>query len=538
MSEAPLQIADLHGYDWQGIVDSADRTDCKTYSPLFYARSRELAEAGDELGQTVFALLGDCTSPYLNSESKDEPLRPMVVRETSRSAIPSDIRDHHLALFPELARLARDPELRARLADIAWLRCRDHLMAQLAIESYLESASRLDTEELWLDAKDRVERALRLAAQLNRGNPALFIAVINHIESVLVKGDASGDRRFQPLQLMELLIEFNVGDKDRWSGLAESLAIQFEANGDWERSEAYWDTKAAWDHRRKDHTAKKAAQVRAAEMRVNLARDQLQKDPPDHLLASIFFQRAVEGMRHAGEAGRAEALHAEMLSHQQLSLRQMHRLDEEFDISQYVTSAIEAVRGKPLDSALFILVTMQDPPSVESLREYSERLGKQYVFASLFPTMQLDHQGRVSAVKPSRLSNSPEEVEAAIQADMFDHARHLHEAFSAAFIEPARDQIVLDHHISLSNLRPIVSNNPLVAPGRAELVLRGLHAGLVGDFMVCAISSSRRSSTLLGMCSTETVSLLRALPPEGIQEEHGLPDYCSVKKQHRSGEKT
>ncbi len=522
MLEHPLRLEDFAKYDWQSLVDHAERHGCLDYFRLFHARRRELGEAGDELGEAVFHLLAYCTASSLDSASRTEPFPWMVAEGTSRILISSDIPDRESTLLSDLAKTARDPELRARLADIAWLTLRDHHMACIAIDSYLESALRLDTEEVWRDANDRLERALRLAAQLGSAGQAKFDAVVGQIESTLAKGDATEERRFQPRLLMELLIEFRAGDFDQWSTLAETLAETAELEEDWHRAEAYWETKAAWDRRRNDDTARQAAQIRAAETRVNLARELLQKDPPEYMVASIHLQKAMEGMRQAGEASRAENLHRELLKYQKLALSQMQRFSQEIDITSYVADAIEAVRGKPLDSALFTLVTMQDSPSVSRMRHNSERSGEQFVLLHLFPTMQLDHEGRIAARKPSLHSDDPREVEAAIQADMFEFARQCQEGCVAMFIEPARRQIVLGHHIRQRDLQPIVSNNPLVAPGRAELVLRGLYAGLIGDFIVaCHLLIPQIEHSIRHVLNEKGVTTT-SLSSDGIQEERDL----------------
>jgi hypothetical protein len=516
-----LTLEDFERYSWQELIDEAEGHDCTVYSRLFHTRGRELAEAGDDRGRSVFDLLSDCTSPWLDSESKVEPLRPIFESATSRTPIPADLPETEVMLLPELASITRDPELRARLVDIAWLRRRDHRMAQLAIESYIESAKRLDTEEHWPDAKDRVERALRLAAQLGKAGKEKLDAIVEYIESVIAKEDSNQERRFQPLRLMDLLIEFHAGNANRWSARSKSLAEKAEAEGDWDRAEAYWETKSAWDRLRDDDQARQTARVRAAETRVKLARELLQNDPPDHLLASIHLQKAVEGMRQAGEPMLAEGLHRELLQNQELALGQLQEFSAEVDISSYVTAAKDAVRGQSLEMALIILVRQQ-PSSVASLRQYAERLGRDYVFANLFPTVHLDHQGRVSAVKPSRHSSDPAEVEAAIRADMFEHARQLQEGYAVMFIEPAREQIVLDHHATQRDLRPIVSNNPLIGVGRAELVLRGLYAGLVGDFVVaCHLLVPQIEHSIRHVLNQQGI-VTTSLSSERIQEEQDL----------------
>jgi hypothetical protein len=67
---------------------------------------------------------------------------------------------------------------------------------------------------------------------------------------------------------------------------------------------------------------------------------------------------------------------------------------------------------------------------------------------------------------------------------MLDQARSYQGICTSAFIEPARKQINLEHTIQVKDILPIVFDNPFVPHGREIIFARGLHAGLIGDFMV------------------------------------------------------
>ncbi|WP_413171360.1 hypothetical protein [Anabaena azotica] len=81
--------------------------------------------------------------------------------------------------------------------------------------------------------------------------------------------------------------------------------------------------------------------------------------------------------------------------------------------------------------------------------------------------------------------------EKAINFGMYVKAVAYQKIYAQAFIEPARYQIFSEHIIQKSeenkiketDLLPLVVNNPFVPLGREKLFIKGLYAGLIGDFV-------------------------------------------------------
>src|SRR5690349_15464750 len=122
------------------IVAQCDEKDCARYSSRFAARAREAEEVGNTTAQGVFRLLSSITSLHLKLDTSEDPFGPMVVFHDRRTAIVDDFDENQLTLLSDVVTDINDPELRARIADVLWLRKRDYRMAELAISSYLESA--------------------------------------------------------------------------------------------------------------------------------------------------------------------------------------------------------------------------------------------------------------------------------------------------------------------------------------------------------------------------------------------------------------
>lgn len=207
LKNIPLTIKDFNSISWEEIISGCQEKECEWYSDKFYAKAKE---ADNEKTEEVFSLLGAICSFHFKPDNKNEPFGPMMVVSTGRSAIPDDISDAHLQVLQELLPQVKDSEMRARIADVLWIRKRDFRTAEVAIESYLESATTIENPESWVAGFERVHRAFRLSVHLGK-RTGYWKKVISHIESVLDKYDGK-DPLYLSARLMELLLKLRQGN--------------------------------------------------------------------------------------------------------------------------------------------------------------------------------------------------------------------------------------------------------------------------------------------------------------------------------------
>ena len=219
---------------WEDIIAQCNEKECAFYSSRFNAKALEAEGSGSIKEQRVLGLLSSVTSMYFKLDTPEAPFGPMMVFHDRRTAIVDGFDENQLKLFSDVVNDISDPELRARIADVLWLRERDYHMAELAILSYLESAKSLEDPEKWMATADRVERALQLATLLGGKAPS-FSVVISHIENVLAAYNGE-DPLFLSAKMMNLLQERGVGDSLHYASLSEKLASRAESTHDWDRA--------------------------------------------------------------------------------------------------------------------------------------------------------------------------------------------------------------------------------------------------------------------------------------------------------------
>jgi hypothetical protein len=321
---------------WESVIAECKEKECNRYSSQFSAKAVEAAQAGDADAQEVFRLLSSITSMYLRLDKPDDPFVPMWEDRGQRTSIPTDFDDSHLNLLQEVAAKISDSELRARLADVLWLRRHDFRMGELAVTSYLQSAGILEDPENWTATANRLERALQISTQLGR-SAKMFTAVIGRIETLLDKYDGE-DPLYLSAKLMRLLLQRKAGDPAKNAVLAEKLALRAEAANDWDRARDYWELNSDWHLRDKDERQARAAKIAAAETHVKNAERHLAGGPPGNMIAASHLQFAIEAYRRVGGMKeKVDELHRRLLECQSRSTGEMATYSSSVEVGELVT---------------------------------------------------------------------------------------------------------------------------------------------------------------------------------------------------------
>jgi hypothetical protein len=95
---------------------------------------------------------------------------------------------------------------------------------------------------------------------------------------------------------------------------------------------------------------------------------------------------------------------------------------------------------------------------------------------------------------------------------------------------PPRHQINLEHNVTIGELMPIVSNNPLVPQGREYIYAQGLQAGMEGDYVTAAHLLVPQLENSIRYVLNQRGIITSGLTPEGVQEEFNLNRLLSFEQ--------
>jgi hypothetical protein len=482
MMNLALTLDDFRACEWAAIIATSADKECIAYCEAFRAKAEQARTDVKGNARRVFELLSEVCSFGFEPRQIVDPFPSKMTLGNARWPIPTDISENDLDILGALAFDIQDPELRARIADLIWVRKRDHRHAELAIDAYLSSALTLENGPVFEFSIHRMERALRLSVMLR--NEQLFNRVVGHIEAAIDRQQSK-----EPLRcthLMELLIEFRTGDAPTQAARAKASAEGAAARGDFEAARRFWSLAFSLFSQFKDEANRKASQAAAAETYVSQANFFERATPPNYGLVCHHLGMAIDAYKRiGGHKARIDELHARLEAAQPHSMDQM-KITASDPIELNLEPAIALVRGKSLHEALRNLAASYKPISVSGLRRIVEGDAQQTPLIHSLAAKIISSEGKVIAQRPSMLSTDPIEKERAAQGWMLQQAHMLRASRAQGWVVPALQQILMEHPVRESDFEPIVRDNFFVPSGREPIFRRGLYAGLTTDFMVAS----------------------------------------------------
>lgn len=499
---------------WETLISECAPKECTSYCSPFLDAGNRANDGGEKQRSSILRLLGHLTGMWPKLDSPEDPYDACIQSSSGRTAMLDDFDDTHLEFLKAIIADITDAELQARVADILWFRKRDYKHGEMAVEAYLISAKTLEDYKNWSATAHRLERAIQIGASLGKNAPA-YTNAVTHIEALILQCDGN-DPSYLSLELMEMLIGRKDGNAIAYSALAEKLAVRAEEEHDWQRAHQYWDIKGRWLTKAGDKEGARQAQIAAAETYVKHAEWILQRDNPQYLVASCWMQSGAEAMfRIAGQRERAQELHAFLLDYQQRSMSEMRATSHSTDVTELASIAVEAVKNKGLADALDALARIGSICKMTSLREQVIEDRTKFVLQNLFHRTYLNAAGRV-------IAQQPKDEEERNRADMWRNASLGHVFIVQAQVEPARQQILIEHNVRLHDFAPYVMDSPFVRPDRENIVARGLYAGMQGDLLLSTHLLIPQIEDSVRFILSHKEVITSGLDHNGIQEEFDL----------------
>lgn len=461
------------------VLAKSEKLECVAYGDVFFRKAREAEAAVNAEAERGWRLLVQLVQVRMQADKPGHPYRPFAEGLGGRSLLPSDLDDTSASAVCDLGKSLDDPELRARLLDIGWVRLRDVESARLAVSSYMDAAKRLFDLHHWMDYVERGERALRLAAQIR--DKSLVDSVAGEMERRVVEIDGC-DPLYMTARLMELLYEFEYGEPDEMTRIAETAVQSAEAKWDYERARTYLENIRRWRRKTDDDGGERDARVRIAQSYVKEA--DLYSVEGSELRAAVYLEKAhevyrqIEGMREY-----AEEVYTQLRTAQRKARSALQEVrSDSIDITEPSKNAREHVSGKTLSEALLALATIKKPTNFDKETEKVRDLMTRLPLQNLFGGARLDHDGRSIAHITPAIGGDEKQQKQALWEKVVESVSQSYQIDAQAMIVPAIYQLTFEHEISVRDLRDLVVNNPFVPEGHEDLFAKGFVAGFRWNF--------------------------------------------------------
>ena len=524
---------DLVECGWKSSLGDEKR---EGYSSLWQAFSSAAQKASEDNrpshGKALW-LLADACSMMLSPKSLNEPFKPFMVMEGRRSVIPDDLLESDIAFYAEIVDAIDDAWLRARVADLVWLkqRPRDVRFALAAIDAY--RLIPLDAETWVRGGHECWERAISLARILKAGAGTR----LTEMEAAILDAfnTATKESGFLGLWLEDLL-DANGFGRTHSSVIAQKLnvlAVEFDGDGDLHRSREFFDAASRWFDRSGDEAKSAEMTVAVAEAWVKEAIARTSMDSPSHMVASSFYENAIQTYRKVPKTERAVhrvderilELRTHLAQSGEMTLGEMGVISTPgIDITQLVENARKSVTGKPATEALLAFANIHRGAKFDEMRKSALERMQQFVFSSLVSSTVMSRDGRMIAKRPAiSLGAEPTaDDEIAIRAEMVRHYGILVSIVVQGDIWPALEVLLLEHRLRETDFVGLARQSPIVPKDRAELFGKALFAGYDRDFVVALHLLIPQIEHMVRVHLKQAGAKTTNLDKEGIENENGL----------------
>ncbi len=430
----------------------------------------------------ALTLLSNVSSMMLTPNDPTAVFRPFMVWSDGRCSMGPDHLTHaDIDALVLVCDTISQPVLRARVADLIWLRERKRgpRYPRMAIDAYRARPINFDT---WHRDDEGVgwHRALQLAKQLRAVDEiekivcalldAFFSAAsrsdfapLHFVKPLLAEKCAAGrerdvaveleqigHRRFEAARSFDAESYFNAAaDWYQWAGdadqhdtmlsmAARAIALQAE-QADGAITQHHWYTKAIEAYRRVEARSRKR----------------------------LGIDEAIEELRRKRDAA-GHAMLEEMVLIKSPSV----------DVSDLVTAAIDHVKGRNALEALMAFSGLDSPPDADALKAQAEASLRAHPLSTLIGGTVMASDGRQVANKDPQSSWDNQVAEKA--RELFrQHAQFI----AVSSLAPALDQIRNEHAYREADFIAIAQRSPVVPADRTGIVGKGLYAGFCGDMV-------------------------------------------------------
>ena len=176
-----ISATDREACNWESLLARSPRNECSAYAALFREQMALEQEIGNNAYTEIYRLLVFVSDIRL--QNNNDGLQPFICFDRSFDII--QVADGHMQFLIDSGLSINDPEMRARVCDLVWMRDKkNHLHGRAAVLAYLDAAVTLKDFDQWTDFFDRVRRAFQIARFIEKKGE-LAQKVIQFVENTI-----------------------------------------------------------------------------------------------------------------------------------------------------------------------------------------------------------------------------------------------------------------------------------------------------------------------------------------------------------------
>jgi hypothetical protein len=425
---------------------------------------------------------------FYSIENEDGTWDTRLVMTNGRSPAPADYRGH-VEQLASMARRAKHSVLRARLSDLTWLLDRKRAdAATAAIGSYFELVDCIRRQEpsdlqpddpgvLGHDVQEYVRRALQIGRAIGWDKPETLAA---RKLAVDLRNLALQRQKPGPIYWFSYLdLDFDLSPSAAVSADLEAYLALSDRQDDVHNVVSLWRLAIMGYHHAKQEDDKVRCQMAAVD-RLE-AEAKAKSDSP--MLAAHFLTSAIVQLNSVkGQKERRKALKHQLIDMQANISDEMSFFGVPLEVQNEAEAVQKAITGKRLVDKLFLFAVLARSPEPDMLIAQAKKQLKEHPLSGLFGTNHLDRDGKtISRTEAAGFADS--DNSGAIRNQIAQAERLRRQIAVASALEPARQVIFQQHHLSDDIFAELLHNSPFVPLELMSTYARGFTRFFQGDYV-------------------------------------------------------
>lgn len=482
----------------------------KLKAGVFTDERREMLT--DEFDKKIFTLLQRISSIGVKYGKSGIMFYPMFEwADGTRSFAIDDLTDDDFRILYSLKLDELPLLLRTRISEVLWGAKKDYKMADLACSCYYELFLATFDPHKWSLCFKYLSNAIVLAAQINSKK---YLAYLQQVYDKII--DINGtDPLFLSLEMINLLL-----NQRKWTKYDTILPLLDKIITNSENSNII---KQAYNLKTKI-LLKQGDTGRATENNLNLARyleERASSVSVDNIqsisCALNDYQEAFHIFRNNGAPGESERIHKKLIELQKHIPSLMLTITSKEDVTKTYQEVLRLFDGLSFEEHIVMLTQITPFLKKDNLKQQVlERASDP--LSQLFSSNIISSSGQtIAKMAPIDVNNVDKETET-LEKHMHRTALQHEQIHGNNYLKWFHDLLNERFAYTKDDLSFLVSDNPIIPPGRENIFLSGLYLGMTGDIYLSLHILAPQIENLFRYIAEEAGAVMSTLDSKNISE--------------------
>lgn len=492
-------------------------------------RYRFTDEYKDKLGNNaekdLFEIIKKTCSLYLDFNDEKSGFIPAFVWGDQRSFALEDLDESSISLLKSINVTKLPLVIKARIADILGLVCKDTEMVKTAAISYRELFELTFDITRWTYCVEMIQRAIEISRKLGK-KETVYVDCCKTAYDYLIRVDGT-DKLYFSLKILKIIIDRKYGDVDDLLVLIEKIIENSQDNVD-KVEEAYQIKNDLLKWKKASSSSIKQTKVDLAAFLEKAAEKAMEDGTRGVYIAEKYLQKAVNLYHGVGYAANEKSAHKKLIEVQKEKVKTFQTIKHEIDIKDACEIVVESLEGLSFEESVIQMLRCTPFFERKEIAKQVKKDTKTFVMRSLTGTAVVNKKGQnILKLQPLDIQN-PEGDKKLFEQHMYYKANEQEDMVGNIYIRGYINEIRKRFSFEEKDILFLTTDNSIIPEGRESIFAEALYHGLKGDLYVALHILAPQVENLFRGIAEMAGGITVTLRDDGVSEEKTLASIFDI----------